>query len=78
MKRFQQQKAIDYNGSFASFVKLISYKAIFAIAAALNWEIKQIDMKIAFYTIGLLEKFTSINLLDSTLVLLRLGVKFAS
>jgi hypothetical protein len=31
-----------------SIVKLISYKIIFAIAAALNLEIKQIDIKTAF------------------------------
>jgi len=29
-------------------VKLISYKALFAIAAALDLEIEQIDVKIAF------------------------------
>ena len=34
VKRFQQQEGIDYYQTFASVVKLISYKSIFAIAAA--------------------------------------------
>ena len=29
-------------------IKFISYKAIFALAAALDWELEQINVKIAF------------------------------
>ena len=39
---------IDYIETFASVIKPISYKAIFAFAAALDWEIEQINVKIAF------------------------------
>ena len=39
---------MDYNKTFASVVKPISYKAIFALATAHDWDIKQIDVKTAF------------------------------
>ena len=48
VRGFEQREGIDYNETFASVVKPMSYKAIFAIAAANDWEIHQIDIKIAF------------------------------
>ena len=43
-----QQEGIDFYETFASVVKPISYKAIFAIAAAQDWELEQMDVKTAF------------------------------
>jgi hypothetical protein len=48
VKGFEQQAGIDFNQTFASVVKPMSYKAIFAIAAALDWELGQMDVKTAF------------------------------
>jgi hypothetical protein len=38
VKGYEQQQGIDYDETFASVVKPISYKALFAIAAALDLE----------------------------------------
>ena len=43
-----QREGLDYNETFASVVKPMSYKALFALAAALNWDIEQMDVKTAF------------------------------
>jgi hypothetical protein len=48
VKGFEQQFGVDYNKTFVSVVKLISYKVLFAIAASLDLEIEQIDIKTAF------------------------------
>ena len=48
VKRFQQQEGIDYHPTFASLVKPISYKSIFAIAAARDSEIEQMNVQTAF------------------------------
>ena len=48
VRGFEQLKGLDYHETFASVVKLISYKAIFAIAAVNNWDIEQMDVKTAF------------------------------
>lgn len=48
VKGFLQQAGIDYNETFASVVKPMSYKALFAIAAAEDLEIEQMDVKTAF------------------------------
>src|SRR5438552_4024639 len=48
IRGFEQQEGIDYNETFASIVKPMSYKAMFAIAAALDLEIHQMDVKTAF------------------------------
>ena len=40
VRGFEQQEGVDYNETFASVVKLMSYKMIFAIAAALDLEIE--------------------------------------
>lgn len=45
---FRQQQGIDYDETFAPVVKPMSYKALFAIAAALDLEFEQMDVKIAF------------------------------
>lgn len=48
VRGFEQREGIDYNETFASVVKPMSYKALFALAAALDWEIEQMDVKTAF------------------------------
>ena len=48
VRGFEQQEGIDYQETFASVVKPMSYKAIFAIAAALDLELEQMDVKTAF------------------------------
>ena len=51
----QQKEGVDYTETFATVVKPMSYKLIFAIAAALDWEIDQMDVKTAFLY-GLVEE----------------------
>jgi hypothetical protein len=48
VRGFEQEQGSDYTDTFASVVKPMSYKAIFAIAAARDYEIHQIDVKTAF------------------------------
>ena len=48
VRGFTQEEGIDYDQTFASVVKPMSYKALFAIAAALDLEIEQMDVKTAF------------------------------
>ena len=48
VRGFEQRESINYNETFASAVKPLSYKAIVAIAAANDWEIHQMDVKTAF------------------------------
>lgn len=48
VKGFEQQEGCDYHETFAAVVKPMSYKALFAIAAALDYEIEQMDVKTAF------------------------------
>jgi hypothetical protein len=48
VRGFTQEEGIDYNETFALVVKPMSYKALFAIAAALDLEIEQMDVKTAF------------------------------
>ena len=43
-----QREGLDYNETFATVVKPMSYKALFALAAALNWDLEQMDVKTAF------------------------------
>ena len=49
VRGFEQQYGLDFYKTFTSVVKPMSYKAIFAIAAAYDWEIEQIDVKTAFF-----------------------------
>ena len=44
---------MDYNKTFATVVKPISYKALFALAALKDLKIKQIDVKTAFLYSGI-------------------------
>ena len=46
---FEQLKGFDYYEIFASVVKLMSYKTIFAIAAANDWDVEQMNVKTAFF-----------------------------
>lgn len=48
VRGFEQREGIDFNETFASVVKPMSYKAIFALTAALNWKLEQMDVKTAF------------------------------
>lgn len=48
MKGYKQQQKINYTNTFAFVVKPMSYKTLFAIAASLDLEIKQINVKTAF------------------------------
>ncbi len=57
---FQQREKIDYAQIFASVVKLISYKAIFALSFAKNWEIHQMDVKTIFLY-GIIEGEVYVN-----------------
>ena len=46
--KYSQREELDYNEIFALVVKFMNYKALFALAATLNWDLKQINMKIVF------------------------------
>lgn len=48
VRGFEQIEGVDYFETFASVVKPMSYKALFAIAAATDYEIHQMDVKTAF------------------------------
>lgn len=48
IRGFEQREGIDYNETFLSVVKPMSYRALFAIAAAQDLEIEQMDVKTAF------------------------------
>lgn len=48
VRGFEQVEGLDYTDTFASVVKPMSYKAIFALAAALDLELEQMDVKTAF------------------------------
>jgi hypothetical protein len=48
VRGFEQKKGLDYNETFATVVKPISYKTLFVFAAAQDWEIEQIDVKTVF------------------------------
>lgn len=48
VRGFEQIEGSDYAETFAAVVKPMSYKALFAIAAAMDYEIEQMDVKTAF------------------------------
>jgi hypothetical protein len=48
VRGFEQREGLDFHETFASVFKPMSYKAIFALAAAYDWEIEQMDVKTAF------------------------------
>ena len=47
-KGFKQCYGLDYDQTFASVVKPMSYKTIFSLAAIYDWEIEHMDIKTAF------------------------------
>src|ERR1700743_2931993 len=53
---FQQQYGIDFFETFANTVNTTAWRLLLAIAAHLNWEIRQIDVKSAFPNAKLQEK----------------------
>ena len=48
VRGFEQREGLDFNETFATVVKPMSYKAIFALAAAEDWDLEQMDVKTAF------------------------------
>lgn len=44
VKRFKQEKSLIYYKTFAMMVKIMSYKALFAIVLLFNSEIKQLNI----------------------------------
>lgn len=48
VKGFEQRFGIDYKETFATVVKSMTYKVIFAIAAFYDYELEQMDVKTAF------------------------------
>ncbi len=48
VRGFQPRERIDYTETFVLVVKPMSYKAIFALSFANNWEIHQMDVKTPF------------------------------
>ena len=48
VRGFEQREGIDFTETFASVVKPMSYKVLFALAAANDWELEQMDVKTAF------------------------------
>lgn len=48
VKRYSQTQGIDYNETFASFVKAQSCKTTFASAAARDWDLEQMDVSTDF------------------------------
>ena len=48
VKEFEQRYGLDYDQTFASVIKPMSYKTIFLLAAIHDWEIKHMNIKIAF------------------------------
>ena len=48
VRGFEQREGLDFTETFATVVKPMSYKSIFALAAALDWELEQMDVKTAF------------------------------
>lgn len=45
VQRIYQQKALDYQKTFAIVVKHVSYKAFFAITSALDLKINHLDIQ---------------------------------
>ena len=48
MRGFEQEESFDYHETFATVVKPMSYKVLFAIASAFDLEIEQPDVRTAF------------------------------
>lgn len=48
VKRYLQQFRVDFDQTFITVVKLIAFKVLFAIAAFLDLDIDQLDVKTVF------------------------------
>lgn len=48
VRGFEQEYGVDFQETFASVVKPMSYRVLFALACMLGWEIDQMDVKTAF------------------------------
>jgi Reverse transcriptase (RNA-dependent DNA polymerase) len=48
VKGFQQQYGIDYNETYAAVVKAMSYRTVYVLSAAKDYEIEQMDFITAF------------------------------
>ena len=48
VKKNSQTLGIDYNETFASFVKLQRYETTFALAAPRDWDLEQMDVSTDF------------------------------
>ena len=48
VRNFEQLKDLDYHEIFVSMIKFISYKVIFVIVVANNWNVEQMNVKIVF------------------------------
>ena len=48
VKGYLQQYGVDYNQTFATVVKPMAFRALFAITAYYNLKIEQMDIKTAF------------------------------
>ena len=56
MKGFSQKKSIDFEEIFSPMVKISSVRVVPGLAARLNLEVEQLDVKIAFLHGDLEEK----------------------
>ena len=50
-KGFAQRYSIDYDKTMAPTVRLKSFQSILHIAASMDWDLKQYDIRTAFVTI---------------------------
>ncbi|KAE8822081.1 hypothetical protein HRS9139_10470 [Pyrenophora teres f. teres] len=48
VRGFEQEYGVDFDKTFASVVKPMSYKALFVLACSKGWHIEQMDVKTAF------------------------------
>ena len=48
VKGFQQKKGVDFDEIFASVVKMTSIRTVLSIAASMNLEVEQLDVKTTF------------------------------
>ena len=48
VKGYEQQAGLDYEETFAPVAKLVSLRVLLALAAVLDWEVIQLDVKTAF------------------------------
>lgn len=61
VRGFEQQEGVDFNENFASVVKPMSFKTVYAIASARRYYIEQMDIKTA-YLYGYVEEVIYVEL----------------